>query len=89
MISQDKRNPAFTDLDKMIFGKYKNKLLQDIPATYLRWLKDTLEKEGFNINPKEEVFKLEPKWKQDKIKLYNYIYNCQDALQMELEGGGE
>ncbi len=84
MISQDKRFPAFDDLSLMPFGKYKDQLLQDIPANYFRWLKDILEKEGFNINPKPEVFKLQLKWQQDKYKLYNYIWNSQDALQMEL-----
>ena len=48
------------------------------------WLKDTLDQEGFNTNPKVESFNEMPKWKQDKVKLRNYIFNIQDALQMEL-----
>lgn len=29
---------AYTDLDLMNFGKYKNERLQDVPASYLHWL---------------------------------------------------
>jgi len=61
MTKQDHRTPAFEDTDLMTFGKYKGQPLSDIPATYLRWLKDTLDKEGFDINPKVESF--------NKIKL--------------------
>ncbi len=84
MTKQDKRKPTFEDTDLMPFGKYKNQLLQDIPASYLRWLQDALFKEGFSINPKPEIFDKEPKWKQEKYMLFNYIYNCSDALQLEL-----
>ena len=84
MTKQEHRTPTFEDTDKMPFGKYKGQPLQDIPATYLRWLRDTISKEGFNINPTPEIFAKESQWNQDKYKLYNYIFNCQDALQMEL-----
>ncbi len=84
MTKQDKRKPAFEDTSLMPFGKYKDQPLQDIPASYLRWLKDTLEKEGFNHNPPEKLYNSMKQWEQDKVKLYNYIFNCQDALQMEL-----
>jgi uncharacterized protein (DUF3820 family) len=40
MTSQDKRQPALTDTDPMPFGKYKGTPMQDVPATYLRWLKN-------------------------------------------------
>lgn len=40
MTSQDKRYPALADLDPMPFGKFKGKPMQDVPATYLRWLKN-------------------------------------------------
>ncbi len=33
-----KRQPAYTDDDKMPFGKHKNELLSDVPATYFHWL---------------------------------------------------
>lgn len=40
MMSYEKRQPAYIDTDKMPFGKYKGKLLQDVPASYLMWLHD-------------------------------------------------
>lgn len=87
MTKQDKRYPAFEDTDLMPFGKYgpKNgdsRALQDVPAKYLLWLKDELAKEGFDILPKE--FDKQPIWKQEKYKLYNYIFNCKEALEMEI-----
>ncbi|HEX9232686.1 MAG TPA: DUF3820 family protein [Blattabacteriaceae bacterium] len=84
MTKQDKRNPCFEDTSLMVFGKYKNQLLQDIPASYFRWLKDILEKEGYNYNPPEKLYNSMKSFEQDKVKLYNYIWNSQDALQMEL-----
>ena len=68
----------------MTFGKYKGQPLQDIPATYLRWLKGVLDNESYSNNPKTEVFNSMKSWEQDKVKIYNYIWNAQDALQMEL-----
>jgi len=32
--------PAFTDLDIMPFGKHKGQPMQDVPASYLVWLKE-------------------------------------------------
>jgi uncharacterized protein (DUF3820 family) len=29
---------AYEDTDLMNFGKYKNEMLQDVPASYLHWL---------------------------------------------------
>lgn len=29
---------AYADTDLMNFGKYKNEMLQDVPASYLHWL---------------------------------------------------
>lgn len=40
MDMRDKRTPALTDLDPMPFGKHKGKPMQDVPAIYLRWLKE-------------------------------------------------
>jgi uncharacterized protein (DUF3820 family) len=31
---------AFTDLDLMPFGVHKGKPMQEVPASYLAWLKD-------------------------------------------------
>ena len=36
----EKRQPALTDLDPMPFGKFKGTPMQDVPASYLRWLKN-------------------------------------------------
>lgn len=38
MSEVNKRLPALTDSDPMPFGKYKNKPMKDVPATYLAWL---------------------------------------------------
>lgn len=38
MLSNQKREPAYSDLDKMPFGKHAGELLQDVPASYLLWL---------------------------------------------------
>lgn len=29
---------TLTDTDKMPFGKFKDRLMQDVPASYLHWL---------------------------------------------------
>lgn len=39
----DQRIPgvvAFNDLDIMPFGKFKGRPMQEVPASYLAWLKD-------------------------------------------------
>ncbi len=84
MNSDIKRTPAFVDEDKMTFGKYKGEPLEDIPASYLMWLRDILHNEGYSTNPKPEIFEKMAKWQKEKVMLYNYIFNIQDALQMEL-----
>jgi len=33
-------NGHLTDLELMPFGAHKGKLMQDVPASYLAWLKD-------------------------------------------------
>lgn len=40
MTTKLKRHPALTDLDPMPFGKHKGKPMQDVPASYLRWLRE-------------------------------------------------
>lgn len=40
MRTDQKKYPALTDLDPMPFGKFKGKPMQDVPASYLSWLKD-------------------------------------------------
>lgn len=39
MTKQDKKYPALYDLSPMPFGKYKGTPMQDVPASYLVWLK--------------------------------------------------
>lgn len=40
MMSYQKKHPALTDTDLMPFGKFKGKPMQDVPASYLKWLYD-------------------------------------------------
>lgn len=35
---QSKKTPAYHDDDLMPFGKYKGKMMIDVPANYLLWL---------------------------------------------------
>lgn len=39
MRSDLKKSPALTDTDPMPFGKFRGTLMQDVPPSYLRWLK--------------------------------------------------
>lgn len=78
MFTKDKRFPAFTDDDPMLFGKYKGKLLIDVPASYLSWLKNSLEQDGCNkLKESGSAIDLE------KLKLYNYILNSWEAIKEE------
>lgn len=71
--------PAYTDLDPMPYGKYKGTVLQDVPASYLAWMKDTIQVEcDLWIRTRDEC-----KWiprEKERIKLYNYIRNSWDAI---------
>lgn len=40
MNQSNKRQPALIDTDLMPFGKYKGTPMQDVPASYLEWLKN-------------------------------------------------
>jgi uncharacterized protein (DUF3820 family) len=40
MTTQDRKQPALNDLDHMPWGKHKGVPMQDVPASYLRWLKE-------------------------------------------------
>ena len=81
---ENKKSPAYTDLDVMPFGKHKNELLQDVPAHYFRWLwTDGDIKTYCKDVPKHDVDK-QRLWILEKIKLANYIWNSQSALQQEL-----
>ena len=39
MQTDQKKYPALTDTDPMPFGEHKGKPMQDVPASYLAWLK--------------------------------------------------
>ena len=83
MNTTQKRSPAFTDMDSMPFGKFKGLPLQDVPASYLSWLKDEMQSTG-----QEDISKFPeryPNTDQTKLKLYNYIFNSWDAIKMELK----
>lgn len=79
---ENKRSPAFTDLDRMPFGKYEGEPLQDVPASYLVWLWEEIKEKSGNYNhlfPNENT----PKNITDYIKIANYIWNSQDAITEE------
>lgn len=40
MLKSQKRQPALQDLDPMPFGKFKGTPMQDVPASYLAWLRN-------------------------------------------------
>lgn len=40
MPKSQKREPTLTDTDPMPFGKFKGTPMQDVPASYLAWLKN-------------------------------------------------
>jgi uncharacterized protein (DUF3820 family) len=71
---ENKLQPSLTDTDIMPWGKYKDECLQDIPASYFRWLWEDGETKLWK-GSKVEVF---------KTKLANYIWNSRNALNQEL-----
>lgn len=79
MTTQDKRQPSFTDTDRMLFGKYKGECLQDVPASYLEWLwGDGLHEfsRNWENSPPASI--------QQKTMLSNYIWNSKAAIEQEL-----
>ena len=76
------RTPAFTDTDKMPFGKHSGLPLQDVPSSYLSWLRDALEKEG--VKELKVGAGYNDVYNLNKIKLYNYIMNSWDAIKQDL-----
>lgn len=80
MTTNQKRHPAFTDLDRMPFGKHKDEPLQDVPAHYLQWLwNDGLHEWSRNT----AEIDVKPPDVQMRIRLANYIYNSKDAIAQE------
>lgn len=71
LFSAMKRTPCLEDLDLMPFGKYKNKLMQDVPSSYLAWLKDDMENAGGPNN-------------ENAVKVYNYVMNSWDAIKQDI-----
>lgn len=79
MTTNQKRQPAFTDLDLMQFGKHRGEPLQDVPAHYLQWLwRDGLHEFSTSI-----VGDQAPKVILDKVRLANYIHNSKDVIAQE------
>ena len=48
-MNYEKRKPALIDTDRMPFGKYKGKLLQDVPCHYLKWLREESDIKETNV----------------------------------------
>lgn len=69
MMSYEKKQPALNDIDNMPFGKHKGQPMQDIPASYLKWLHTNIKEQGGPNSSNQMVF--------------NYIHNSQDALRQE------
>jgi len=84
MNSSIKRSPAFDDNTEIWFGKHKGTRLCDVPASYLQWLYGELEKDGYGKPFDGGNFEALSTTMKDKYKLYNYIFNSYDAIQMEL-----
>jgi hypothetical protein len=74
-----KKEPAYTDLDLMPFGKHKGEPMQDVPAHYLRWWWNEDGKSFSTTGPIPSNKSI-----QEKIKLANYIWNSRSALEEEL-----
>lgn len=75
-----KRFPAFDDNDKIWFGKYNNERLEDVPASYLLWwFGENVDK--YRLLRWTEAL-LGTRTEKD-IKLFNYIWNSKEALEME------
>lgn len=69
MRTEDKKQPALLDTDRMPFGKWKHERMMDIPPAYLAWLYYEIKKEG--VNERNDL-------------VFNYIWNSQDAIAEEL-----
>lgn len=79
MRSENKKQPAYTDLDLMPFGKHKGEPMQDVPAHYLRWLWTEGDCKPFcGAKPTGHNNT------DQKIKLANYIWNSKSAIEEEL-----
>lgn len=85
MLTENKRQPAFTDTDAIQFGKHRGELLQDVPAHYLRWL---WTDGGFRQYSRSYTEIAEITFPNrsihDKVKLANYIWNSREAIEQEL-----
>jgi hypothetical protein len=86
MTTQDKRYPAYGDLNKMPFGKYKGELFQDIPASYLRWLYDEMKEQWKSFVWNEKYLGTAT---EERCRVFNYIHNSLDAINMELKSNRE
>lgn len=85
MLTSCKRKPAYVDEDKMPFGKYINISMMHVPAKYLVWLYHELKRDGVDKidlhalqNPADRVAF------EQRIKVFNYIWNSQDGIAEEI-----
>lgn len=77
---QNKLEPAFTDLDRIWFGKHSGECLQDVPESYLSWLWWEADYRLYKGETSQEMAGLV----SNKTCLANYIWNSRNAINMEL-----
>jgi hypothetical protein len=85
--NREDREPAFSSTDKIWFGKYGpkglNETLQDIPSSYLWWLWYEAGYRTFSgvaINPNAQIS--QELW--NKVKLANYIWNNRSDIEQRM-----
>lgn len=76
-----KRQPAYTDTDRIWFGKYKGEMLKDVPASYLKWWFD----ENHEIYKSLSTNLALATARNSNIMLYNYINNSMNAILQDLK----
>lgn len=74
----NKFEPAYTDTDKMPFGKFADTPMQDVPPSYLAYLwQNGLKLYRGDTNPDD------PKRCQ-RVRVCHYIWNSRHAINQEL-----
>lgn len=81
MLTQDKRQPSYEDTDLMPFGRFKGKVLSDVPASYLKWLYNEMKPRWFKYELTTQSTELD----KVNLKTFNYIHNSMDAIDEELK----